>query len=284
VQVTLDWIHVAALVAAAQGFLLTGGLVAHRTNRTANRLLAALMAAFTVYLLADVYYSAGLMSRYPHLFGISYPLPWIFGPLVYLYAIAASDRSWVFKRRDALHFLPVLVVVLVALPTYLMSGTEKVALYERLRSGDVPAVIRILDPFKYVSGLAYSAMTFAHLRRHRSRVENSYSNTERVNLRWLLRLSGAAAGVWLLATVIGVLNAVPGPVRLRSDELVNACSGDARLRDRLHGAAPAGDLPVRRSGGEGSRRGTFFREADRERSATHGASRLSVCAVGPRSG
>jgi len=220
VLVTLDWIHVAALVAAAQGFLLSGVLVAHRTNRTANRLLAALMAAFTVFLLADVYYSAGLMSRYPHLFGISYPLPWIFGPLVYLYAVAASNRSWTFKPRDALHFLPVLVVVLVGLPIYLMSGSEKLALFARLSEGNVPTVIKILDPFKYVSGLAYSAATFVHLRRHRRRVENSYSNTERVNLRWLLRLSGAAAGVWLLATVVGVLNAVPGPLQLRSDELV----------------------------------------------------------------
>src|SRR5262249_59435295 len=83
VQLTIDWIQLGALVGALQGFLLAGVLVAHRSNRTANRLLAALMVTFTIYLVMSVYYSAGLVQRYPHFFGISYPLPWWFGPLVY---------------------------------------------------------------------------------------------------------------------------------------------------------------------------------------------------------
>lgn len=124
-QVTIDWTDLAALVGALQGFLLAGVLVAHRSNRAANRLLAALMVAFSIYLIWDVYYSAGLTRAYPHLFGISYPLPWIFGPLVYLYAVAASDRSRRFQPRDALHFVPVVVVVIAGLPIYMMSGPEK---------------------------------------------------------------------------------------------------------------------------------------------------------------
>ena len=83
---TVDWIHLAILVGALQGFLVAGALVAHRTNRTANRLLAALVVTFTISLLQEVYYSAGLVRVYPHFFGISYPLPWVFGPLAYLYA------------------------------------------------------------------------------------------------------------------------------------------------------------------------------------------------------
>ena len=43
---TIDWIHLAELVGAVQGVLLAAALAAHRTNRTANRLLAALMFAF----------------------------------------------------------------------------------------------------------------------------------------------------------------------------------------------------------------------------------------------
>ena len=50
-------------------------LAGHRTNRTANRLLAALMAAFTISLLAEVDYSAGLVRAYPHPVGISHPQP-----------------------------------------------------------------------------------------------------------------------------------------------------------------------------------------------------------------
>src|SRR6476620_3760305 len=98
-RVTLDWIQIASAVGALQGLLLTGMLVAQRSNRTANRLLAALMASFTIYLASDVYYAAGLIRTWPHFFGFSFFGPWVFGPLVYLYSVAASDRAWRFTRR-----------------------------------------------------------------------------------------------------------------------------------------------------------------------------------------
>jgi AraC-like DNA-binding protein len=221
VQVTIDWVQLAELVGAVQGFLLAAVLTAHRTNRTANRLLAALMAAFTISLLSEVYYSAGLVRTYPHLFGISYPLPWVFGPLVYLYAVAASDRRWRFGVRGALHFAPMIVVLVLTLPIYLGSGPEKIALFDRLSAGDPPPLLVVLDPFKYVSGLAYSAATVAYLRVHRRRVEDSYSNTERVNLRWLQSLAGAAAAIWLLAVVTQVARLLPPSIAHHGDNLVS---------------------------------------------------------------
>jgi AraC-like DNA-binding protein len=203
-SITLPWIQVVALVGALQGLLLTGVLVAHRRNRTANRLLAALMLSFSIYLVSSVYFYAGLMRVYPHFFGVGYQMPLLFGPLVYLYAVAASDRSWRFGPRDALHFLPLAVSVLAPFDIYMMSGAEKIALYERMERGDVPTVLVLLDPLRYVSGIAYSVATVLYLRRHRRRVEDSYSNTARVNLTWLLWLAGAAAAIWLLATTLAI--------------------------------------------------------------------------------
>jgi AraC-like DNA-binding protein len=201
---TLDWIQLAAVAGALQGVLLTGVLLAQRSNRTANRLLSALIAAFTLYLASSVYYAAGLVSAYPHFFGVAYQMPWLFGPLFYLYAVAASDRSWQLRARDLAHFLPAAINVLVSAPYYVMSGAEKVAMYERLVAGDVPARLAILDPLKYVSGIAYSVATVVHLRRHRRSIEDSYSNTARVNLAWLLRLSAGAAAIWLTATTLRI--------------------------------------------------------------------------------
>ena len=203
-SLTLDWIQLAAAVGALQGLLLTGVAIAQRNNQTAKRLLAALVASFTIYLASSVYYATGLIRVYPHFFGMSYQMPWIFGPLVYLYAVAASDRSWRFKRRHLLHFLPVAISVAVAAPYYFMSGADKIALFDRFVAGDVPTRLAIIDPFKFVSGIAYSIATFVYLRKHRRRIEDSYSNTARVNLAWLFWLAAAAAGIWVLATTIHV--------------------------------------------------------------------------------
>lgn len=211
-SLTLDWTQLAAVVGALQGLLLTGVLLAQRNNRTANRLLAALMAAFTIYLAATVYYATGLVRVFPHFFGVSYQMPWVFGPLVYLYAVAASDRSWRFEPKTLLHFLPVAINTLATSPYYFMSGAEKLAMLDRWISGDIPSQLAMLDPFKYVSGIAYSVATVLYLRRHRRQVEHSYSNTARVNLRWLRGLTIAAFGIWLLAVTLR-LGGVDTPVR-----------------------------------------------------------------------
>ena len=124
-SLTLDWLQLAAVVGALQGLFLAGTLFAQRNNRTANRLLGVLMLTFTVFLGSTVYYSTGLFERWPHFFGVSYHMPFVFGPLVYLYARAASDRSWRFSTRDSLHFLPVAITVGSTIPMYALSGPEK---------------------------------------------------------------------------------------------------------------------------------------------------------------
>ena len=203
-SLTLDWMQLAAVVGALQGLLLTGVIAAQKNNRTANRLLATLVAAFTIYLASDVYYGTGLFRTFPHFFGISYQMPWVYGPLVYLYAVAASDRSWRFERKALVHFIPVAISVLALSPYYLQSGAEKIAFFDRWIAGDAPEHIAIIDPLKYVSGIAYSVATVLYLKRHRARVKHSYSNTERVNLHWLLGLTIAAFGIWVLATTLKI--------------------------------------------------------------------------------
>ena len=199
-SLTLNWVQLAAIVGALQGLFLTGVLIAQRSNRTANRLLAALMAAFTIYLASGPYYSAGVIRVYPHFFGISYHTTWVFGPLVYLYARAASDRSWRFTSQALWHFVALAITVLLAAPIYTMSGAEKIALYDQWATRGITPPLKYIDPLRYASGIAYSAATVLYLRRHRHEVEQSYSNIERVNLRWLLWLSTATGGIWLMAT------------------------------------------------------------------------------------
>jgi AraC-like DNA-binding protein len=201
---TLDWVQLAAIVGALQGLVLTAVLAGQRTNRTANRLLAALVATMTVYLAAFPYYTAGLIRVFPHFFAVSYHTVWLFGPLMYLYARAASDRSWRFSRKDLLHFVPVAITIVAGVPLYMMSGAEKIATYERWSVAGMTGPIAYLDPFKYVSGIAYSAATALYLVRHRRNVKRSYSNTDRVNLRWLLWLCAATGGIWVMVTTLKI--------------------------------------------------------------------------------
>ena len=218
-DLTLNWLHVIILLGAVQGIVLTVALATKRRSRTAHRLLAAAMLAFSIGMATSVYHAAGLEQRYPHFFGWGYPLPFLYRPLIYLYAIAASDQGYHLTRRHVLHFVPFLATVLLGLPIYLMDAGEKMAFYQRLLAGDVPMWIRIADPIKYVSGIAYVIATILFLRRHRERVKNSYSSIERVNLRWLLWLGGSAAAIWTLAIGIGIAEGM-GLMNARGDDYV----------------------------------------------------------------
>ena len=197
---TIGWVQLIAVVGALQGLVLTAVLAAQRANHTANRLLVALMATMTIYLAAGPYYTTGLIRVYPHFFAVSYQTPWVFGPLVYLYARAASDRAWRFTPKALAHFVPVAITTIAAMPIYVMSGPEKIATWERWSVEGVGGALRYLDPFKYVVGIAYSAATVLYLVRHRRDVKQSYSNVERVNLRWLFWLCAATGGIWVLVT------------------------------------------------------------------------------------
>lgn len=203
-SLTLDWIQLAETIGAVQGVFLAVGLAGQHTNRTANRLLATLMATMAIYLAGGPYYSAGLIRVYPHFFAVSYQTPWVFGPLVYLYARAASDRSWHFTWKALLHFVPVTITTIATIPFYMMSGQEKIAMWERWSVEGITGVLAYLDPTKYASGILYSAATMLYLARHRRNIEHSYSSIERVNLRWLFRISAATGGIWVLVTSLKI--------------------------------------------------------------------------------
>jgi AraC-like DNA-binding protein len=205
-RLSLDWLHLLTLLGAVQGVLLAGALFTKRRNRTANRLLAATMLAFSVHLATSVYHAAGLEQAHPHFFGLAHPLPFLYGPLVYLYAVTAADRSRRLSWRDALHLIPFALVVLTGLPVYLMSGTDKLALYHAMLSGNTPRLIRITDSLKIVSGVTYATITLVFLRRHHARVLDNYSSVERVNLRWLVWLGASGAAIWTMALVFEVLD------------------------------------------------------------------------------
>lgn len=221
--VSVEPLQLVVLLGAIQGLFLTGALAARRRNRTANRLLAAAMLVFSVSLAAKVHASANLEDRWPHFIGIGYPLPFLFGPLIYLYSAAAADRSRRMGVRDWLHLLPFVGVVLWGLPIYLMGGTEKVEFYRRLLAGESTPLTIVADPLKFVSGLGYGVATMVLLRRHRERVKDSYSTLEEVTLRWLSWLGAAALGIWGLATVFDLLRSLGVAELPWGDDVISLC-------------------------------------------------------------
>ena len=208
----LNWWQLVALLGALQGMLLAGALAVRPGGHTSHRLLAAAILSLALFLASVVYHSAALVGTFPHLFAITQPLPFLFGPLVYLYAVTAGDRDRRLHPRDAWHALPAALVLVLSIPIFLLSGVEKAAMYDAIRGGNGPGLVTMIDPLRLLSGGAYTVATFVVLQRHRQVVEDNYSSLDRVNLAWVRQLVVAAGGIWLLAFALelaGELNRAP---------------------------------------------------------------------------
>ncbi len=200
----LNWWQLVTLLGTLQGLLLAAALATRPSTHTPHRLLAAAIVSLALFLASVVYYSAALVGRFPHLFALSQPLPFLFGPLVYLYAATASDRSRRLHWRDAWHAAPAILVLILSVPIFRLSAPEKVAMYGAIRAGSPPMVAKMTDVLRFLSGTGYTVANLVVLRRHRQIVEDNYSSLERVNLAWVRQLVLAAGGIWLLACTLSL--------------------------------------------------------------------------------
>ncbi len=216
----LNWWQIIALLGAAQGVILAMALVAKRPRRTPHLLLAAAALAFVLHLTTVVYYSANLVPHLPHFFGLTLPVPLLFGPLCYLYTITASDRGHRLRRRDLWHALPFVAMFAWGLPVYLLPAVEKVALFRAIGDGQLPIQALVAGPLMLVSGVAYTAATLLALHRHQRVVAENYSTLDRVNLRWLQGLAIAYGIIWLTAVGIEIAGTAGWTLPFDTDFLI----------------------------------------------------------------
>ena len=194
-----ELINTFLLLGAGQGLFLTVVLATKHTNSTANKLLAVAMLAFSVSILERVYYAREYYYDFPHFIGVSVPLVFVFGPILYLYARAVSTGGQSFRKASLLHFVPFLLVTLRLLPFYLQDGPAKVAFLQDLFQNGPPRYVAVIEQLQYPHGIIYVFLTIGVLRSHRARMRQTQSSIERINLLWLRNLTIAIAAIWALA-------------------------------------------------------------------------------------
>ena len=181
----IDSFAIIYMLGAVQGVFLATILMSRRRGSVANRILAITMLAFSLDLAVAVYHATGYDRLFPHFIGADFPLAFLYGPLLYLYARALSNRERIFDRRYLWHFLPFALLVLFLVPFYLQSGGEKMAFVRAPGSGLWAQALGTINHFKLVHALVYVGMILSLLKRHRYRIQDRFSSIERINLNWL---------------------------------------------------------------------------------------------------
>jgi len=199
-----------------QGAVLAAVLWFRRANRLANRILAVLIGAVALMLLLGDVERRFAFAGHPHLLGLAAPLPFLFGPLVYLYVVALTRPVVRVDPKWLVHALPFVADTLyLAQIFYLKPGDEKVSLALLANAGKAPSSFYLVGVLGVVQALAYLTFTWRELVAYGRKIRGYYSDLAHIDLRWLKVLVVAHVVIWsvvLVGFVLRVLGIAPAAV------------------------------------------------------------------------
>lgn len=202
----MDTIFIIIFLGAAQGIFLGFILFTlNRGNQEANRVLGLLMILISVNLLYIIIQEDGIYQQLPHLLLLNVPLLFLYGPLILLYVLYLTRPGFSLKPLHTIHLLPfIAAAVYFAVTFYLHPGDEKISMfYARTQSITFEDYFWSLSAIVY--NLIYLILSVFALKKHKNRIQQVFSNTEKINLRWLQFLLLGLIGLFVLNSVFDIL-------------------------------------------------------------------------------
>ena len=198
----MSGLEASLLLGSVHSVVLAIALYRRQHNRRANRYLAALLGVLSLLLFDGFLRARGVLLAYPHLIGVTAWVPFVLGPLVFLYVREMTATDPLRLRPAWQHFIvPGVYVGLLVTTFFPRSASYKLSVAQR----DASWFITVTEVVLLVYGIAYAIAALVLLRRHRGHVKALYSNLRGVSLRWLLVLAVLNTLVWIAAFVSFVL-------------------------------------------------------------------------------
>jgi AraC-like DNA-binding protein len=185
---------------ALQGVVLAILLATRRANQLANKLLAALILLISAQSVLVAFDTRDFFLAFPHLSKISWLLPTLFAPLIYLFIKKLTAKRPKFKLSDCIHFVPFLVTLIYLLPYFVKSRVEKIGYltdFELARKDD----FGVLGQITLFLILLYLVLSLLELRIYRHKIVNTFSEVEQIRLQWLRQFIYAVLSILFLAAV-----------------------------------------------------------------------------------
>lgn len=178
----LNWIHFILILGATQGFFLSVLLFHRHRKAYANRYLSVMMFLYSVILVHLVLDEQNFYSSFPFVKYVIETLPFLIGPLHYLYA-----RSLIRIKRFSLK-----VLFLHALPAliYLLYRIYYVLAIDHVLKGLASNPDYIFYNWAInVQGLTYMCLTLRLIRKYTHSLKNMFSALEKVKVDWLQNIT-----------------------------------------------------------------------------------------------
>ncbi|WP_196158652.1 helix-turn-helix transcriptional regulator [Reinekea sp. G2M2-21] len=182
-----------------QGLFVTVVLLMqrHRDVRFARLPLAALTGLLSYDLFMEALYFSRDILAVPHATATEFPINLLYGPALWWYCYTATrqqpPRLW-----HSWQLLPALLTVVLLLPFYRLTATEKSAHLQALFAQPAAdADSMFLWALLILSGLVYSVICWRMVRRYQQQLPDQISYQQTRKVGWLVSLTATFAVIWV---------------------------------------------------------------------------------------
>lgn len=202
----MDIISIIVLLGTSQGIFL--GLIlftAKKGNQRANQVLGLLMMVISINLLYVIITADGVYQQLPHLLMLNYPLQYLYGPLILLYVLYLTRPEFEIRPKHSVHLLPVLLsAIYFSITVYLKPAHVKIDIYLSMMNP-----VEFKDYFwgltHIIYNIPYLIAAARILQKHKTRIQQTFSYMEKINLQWLQFLIIGFISVFALNTVFDLM-------------------------------------------------------------------------------
>lgn len=177
----------------------------HRSNRPASNTLLAVflllnaMIAFHVITLWGQAFRFVAYAHVPNLFFVFEVAYFLEGPILLWYTRSLVFKDFSLHRRDLFHLIPAALTPFVLYGIYFRHPPalrEQIVLNFEHFGAFEPGFIWLIHPEKIIV-VVYGFLCLYQIISYRRRLKDNYSNTENIDLTWLLLLIGGFLASWM---------------------------------------------------------------------------------------
>jgi AraC-like DNA-binding protein len=173
-------------------------LLIKKNKSRADKILVIWLIFISINQILRYFTVSGYFFKYPHWLGLELALPVLHGVLLYFYVIEITGNAIQKKGVVFLHFVPTIILVLLTIPFYQITGEEKVFVFQNDGKG-FEWYLMIQSTVIAISGLVYSIWSLIIINRHQRRIKDRFSNTDKKELQWLKYLSIGNGIIFILS-------------------------------------------------------------------------------------